>query len=199
MIRRGCLRRAPRSGYARPAKRSPPASGLCRAGRHAIAQTKFRHRACGPPGVGRPRAESARLPRPLARPGCGLPWRESAACDAAPRPSRFNAAARERFAEGFLAAPLRPFATSRAACRRVRSETLPAFGGGSLTPARRAFERPMAMACFAGTAPCLPSRMCSISFPSRASRRARSSFPCRDLLRVDFGSSPLTPAARNTK
>ena len=43
---------------------------------------------------------------------------------------------------------------------------LPAFvpcAGGSLTPARRAFERPMAMACLAERAPCFPSRTCRIS------------------------------------
>jgi hypothetical protein len=34
----------------------------------------------------------------------------------------------------------------------------PAGGGGSFTPARRAFERPMAIACFVDRAPCFPSR-----------------------------------------
>ena len=31
-------------------------------------------------------------------------------------------------------------------------------GGGRWTPARRAFERPIAMACFVDRAPCFPSR-----------------------------------------
>jgi len=35
-------------------------------------------------------------------------------------------------------------------------------GGRSFTPARRALERPMAIACFVDRAPCLPLRMCSI-------------------------------------
>src|SRR3954469_5775430 len=60
---------------------------------------------------------------------------------------------------------------------------LPASG----TPARRAFESPMAIACLAERAPCLPLRMSSISsrtnspatvladLPARAFRRARSS------------------------
>jgi hypothetical protein len=33
-----------------------------------------------------------------------------------------------------------------------------AGGCGSLTPARRAFDRPIAIACFVEAAPCLPSR-----------------------------------------
>jgi hypothetical protein len=33
-----------------------------------------------------------------------------------------------------------------------------AGGDGSSTPARRAFERPIAIACFVERAPCLPSR-----------------------------------------
>ena len=35
---------------------------------------------------------------------------------------------------------------------------VPAPGAGSFTPARRALERPMAIACFGERAPCLPSR-----------------------------------------
>jgi hypothetical protein len=31
-------------------------------------------------------------------------------------------------------------------------------GAGSLTPARLAFDRPIAIACFVDRAPCLPSR-----------------------------------------
>ena len=49
----------------------------------------------------------------------------------------------------------------RAACLRVFFD--PFSGGGKSTPARRAFERPMAIACLAERAPCLPSRTCSIS------------------------------------
>ena len=107
---------------------------------------------------------------------------EAAACG-----SRFSlrVAARDRFGDGF-ACRLCPLRLSRAACFRVLALACPFRGGGSLTPARRAFERPIAMACFAERAPCFPSRMCSISsrtnspawvdgdLPSLASFRARS-------------------------
>src|SRR6266446_7483452 len=46
--------------------------------------------------------------------------------------------ARDRLADGRLR--LRPRATSRAAFRAVCFEVFPAFGGGSFTPARRAFD-----------------------------------------------------------
>jgi len=64
-------------------------------------------------------------------------------------------------------------------------DLLPRLSGMS-TPARRASDRPIAIACFAFFAPCLPARMRSISsftnspacvladFPARLSRRARS-------------------------
>src|SRR5216684_1147791 len=78
----------------------------------------------------------------------------------------------------------RPFARARFADSRVRADARPFAGGGSSTPARLAFDRPIAMACFAERAPCLPWRMCSISsltnspacvdgaLPSRLSSRA---------------------------
>ena len=64
-------------------------------------------------------------------------------------------------------------------------DLLPRLSGMS-TPARRASDNPIAMACFAFFAPCLPARMRSISsftnspacvladFPARLSRCARS-------------------------
>jgi hypothetical protein len=70
--------------------------------------------------------------------------------------------------------------------RGVRFERRDAFRGGILTPARRAFERPIAMACCVDRAPCFPARVWSISsrtnspawvegdLPSRRSRRTRS-------------------------
>src|SRR4029078_2067212 len=88
--------------------------------------------------------------------------------------------ARERFAEVFFPALRR----SRFACSRVSADAF--FGGGNSTPARRALDRPIAIACFVERAPCLPSRMCSISsrtnspacvvgaFPSCFALRARS-------------------------
>src|SRR5262249_17883474 len=93
--------------------------------------------------------------------------------DAADRPSRFRAplVARDRVAEGL---------------RLVAFVVWPLGFGGSSTPARRAFDNPIAIACFVLRAPCLPSRIWCISsrtnspacvvgaFPSRASWRARS-------------------------
>src|SRR5439155_22076008 len=94
----------------------------------------------------------------------------------------------------FFAVFFFPFLRSRAACFRVSFD--PFLGGFNFTPARRAFERPMAIACLVDRAPCLPSRTCSISsrtnspawvlgaFPSFLSSSARSkvSFSGIDLL-----------------
>jgi len=86
-------------------------------------------------------------------------WRASDECEAADRPSRFSAAltARDRVAET-LRLGFRPFAESRAACAFIFFED-PGLGGGSFTPARRAFDSPIATACLELRAPCLPSRM----------------------------------------
>ena len=88
---------------------------------------------------------------------------DSASVDAAALPSRFNLRfdAADRFGDTFVF--LAPFAKSRFACFRVASEVVPGFGGGSFTPARRALDSPIAIACAADRAPCLPSRMCLIS------------------------------------
>ena len=69
--------------------------------------------------------------------------------EAAERPSRFSAVlvARERLADGLRAVLFSSLAS------RVPGR------GGSLTPARRALERPMAIACLVFRAPCLPSRI----------------------------------------
>ena len=79
--------------------------------------------------------------------------------------SRFSAArvARLRLASGERLGSALPRAESRAALFRVRSDVDPAFGAGRSTPARRAFDNPMAIACLVERAPCLPSRTCSIS------------------------------------
>jgi hypothetical protein len=85
-------------------------------------------------------------------------WRDSALRDAALRPSRFSlrSMARERRGEG--RARLRPARLADAALFRV--EAFAVFGGGgSFTPARRAFDRPIATACLVERAPCFPSRM----------------------------------------
>jgi hypothetical protein len=81
--------------------------------------------------------------------------------DAALRPSRLSrfSIARERRADVFFLPPVRAFRDSRAAARRVSSEVVPFLGGFSFTPARRALDSPMAIACWVERAPCLPSRM----------------------------------------
>ena len=88
---------------------------------------------------------------------------DNACFEAELRLSRLSArfVARERFRDGFVRGPTRPLARSRFAWRFVRC--LPRFGGGNFTPARRALDRPMAIACSGDRAPCSPFRMCSIS------------------------------------
>jgi len=89
--------------------------------------------------------------------------RDNASGEAAAALSRWRAftVARDRLAEGFF--PESAFSRSRCALRRVASEVLPGFGGANFTPARRALESPMAMACFVERAPCFPARISSIS------------------------------------
>jgi len=65
--------------------------------------------------------------------------------------------ARERLGET-AGLPERPFARSRSACFRTRFVARPALGGPNLTPARRAFDNPIAIACCGDLAPCFPSR-----------------------------------------
>jgi hypothetical protein len=87
-------------------------------------------------------------------------WRASAVEDAAARPSRFNArrtARARRGARGLVAAPRRPARLAAAALFFVCAFAL-AGGLRSFTPERRAFDNPIAMACFVERAPCLPSR-----------------------------------------
>jgi hypothetical protein len=81
-------------------------------------------------------------------------------CDAAERPSLRKAplTAVARFLEIVRRPPRLAFAVSRAACRRVRAEAVRLFGGRSFTPARRALDRPIAIACLVDRAPCFPSR-----------------------------------------
>ena len=113
---------------------------------------------------------------------------ERASFDAAARPSRLSAfkVACERFRDGLAFGSFSPFFRSCFAFRRVPSGTAPFLGTGNSTPARLAFESPMAIACLAERAPCSPLRIASISsrtnspacvdadFPSRLSRCARS-------------------------
>jgi hypothetical protein len=106
---------------------------------------------------------------------------ESAFREAADRPSRLSAfvTARARFREVALAPRFAPFLSSRLALRRVCFEAAPFFGGGNFTPARRAFDKPIAIACLVDRAPCLPSRMCSISSRTNSPACAEGDFPSR--------------------
>jgi hypothetical protein len=84
-----------------------------------------------------------------------LAWRDRAFVDTVLFGSRFSTRliARERLADGLVW--LRAARVAAAALRRVEALALRG-GGGSFTPARRAFERPIAIACFVDRAPCLP-------------------------------------------
>jgi len=64
---------------------------------------------------------------------------------------------------------------SRFAWRRVRFEAAPFFGGGNFTPARRAFDKPIAIACLVERAPCSPYSPACVEddLPFRSSLRAR--------------------------
>jgi hypothetical protein len=84
--------------------------------------------------------------------------RDNAADDATRRLSRFNAwtLARARRLDGRE----RRLALRLAVAALRFVEALALRGGGpSLTPDRRAFERPIAIACLVDRAPCFPSRM----------------------------------------
>jgi hypothetical protein len=132
--------------------------------------------------------------------------RDNADLEADPEPFFFSASnvARERFAEGRDRLRPLPLAKSCSACFRTCSELFPRFGGGNLTPARRAFDRPIAIACCTEAAPCFPSRTCSISsrtnspacvdgdLPSSASFRARSTTCSSGIARIL--SRAVTPA-----
>src|SRR5262245_15581155 len=87
---------------------------------------------------------------------------DSDARDAALRPSRLRARliARDRLADGARGARLPwPASQARSAPSRVRWLVFPGAGGGRSTPARRASERPIAIACLADRAPCSPRRI----------------------------------------
>ena len=92
-----------------------------------------------------------------------LACRDNAVREAARRPSRFRARNVARDLDGDALRPNLARERSRCACFLVRAVAVPFLGGLSLTPARRAFERPIAIACFVDRAPCFPLRTCSIS------------------------------------
>jgi hypothetical protein len=126
------------------------------------------------------RREAAERAEARRRFAADLVWRDIAPCDAAERPSRSSAARvaceRRRDTPFF---PFLPRARSRFALRRVRAGTVPFSGGGRSTPARRAFDSPMAIACFGERAPCLPSRMCSNSSRTNSPACVLGALPLR--------------------
>ena len=105
-----------------------------------------------------------------------LAWRASDFLDAARCGSRFKARliARDRAIDGraCLLAPR----LAEAALRLVLAFE-PAGGRGSVTPARRAFDKRIAIACFVDRAPCLPFRMCSISSRTNSPACVLGAFP----------------------
>lgn len=85
--------------------------------------------------------------------------------------------ARDRVAEGFFLDRAR--FKANLALRRVWAEAFPFIGAWSFTPARRAFESPMAIACFVDRAPCFPSRMWCISSRTNSPACVDGDFPSR--------------------
>jgi hypothetical protein len=124
---------------------------------------RFRHRGC----ARRNSSLNLLVTYPCHYCSCGLArcralvraWRESARAEAADVPSRRSAfnEALDRRAEDLFVRWCPAFESRFAACK-VSRDTRPFFGGFKSTPARRAFDRPIAMACFAERAPCFPSR-----------------------------------------
>jgi hypothetical protein len=74
--------------------------------------------------------------------------------------------------------PRLPARLADAALRFVLAFAL-AGGRGSFTPERRAFESPIAIACFVEVAPCFPSRMWCISSRTNSPACVLGAFPCR--------------------
>jgi hypothetical protein len=74
---------------------------------------------------------------------------------------RFEVAVRPSWRKAFLTARARfllDLARRKAAAALRRIFIFPVLGGRSFTPARRAFESPIAIVCWGDRAPCFPSR-----------------------------------------
>ncbi len=125
---------------------------------------------------------------------------DSAALDAGLLLSRFKAlvAAAERFAEGLRSAGV--FASSRLACFRVLSLAFPFAGAFSLTPARRALDNPMAIACLVFRTPCSPARTRSISSRTKSPACVEGELPewgSASAFLTDFLAGILSRIARH--
>jgi hypothetical protein len=73
---------------------------------------------------------------------------------------------------------------SRAACSRIFFDAV--FDGGKFTPARRALDSPMAIACLVERPPCLPSLTCSISSRTNSPAWVLADLPSRSYLFQPF-------------
>jgi hypothetical protein len=104
-------------------------------------------------------------------------WRERADFDTVDVGSLFRAFTRALDLVREIGSCLRAFSDSRIAFVRVFSGTDPFFGGSSFTPALRASESPIAMACFVDLAPCSPFRIFSISSCTNSPAWVLADFP----------------------
>jgi hypothetical protein len=86
------------------------------------------------------------------------------------------------------------FARCRYPWLLVRAWAVPFGGGGSGTPARRAFDRPIAIACSGDRAPCFPSRMWCISSRTNSPAALDGRSPLRSL-RLAFSIVSLSGIA----
>ena len=98
------------------------------------------------------RAACERLERVLRR-AADLAWLDSARREAPDRPSPLSTSrlARDRLADGRLLREERWLLLS------FWADAVPSGGGGSFTPAFRAFDSPIAIACLGFLTPCFPS------------------------------------------
>ena len=128
------------------------------------------------------RAEALRAFAVL-RPAAVRAWRDRAFFDAARCGSRFRAAsvARDRRGDGRVWRWPARFADAALCLVRSVAE---GGGEGSFTPARRAFDKPIAIACFVEAAPCLPSRTWWISSRTNSPAWVDGARPARFNLRA---------------
>ena len=120
--------------------------------------------------------------------------RDNAFRDAALCPSRLSASrtARDRVADVF--AGRLPCASAFFALRRVLAAAVPFFGAANFTPARRAFERPMAMACLVDVRHACP-REHGVS-PRARTRQPAWTVPCPGAHPHALAPASSSPACR---
>ena len=120
----------------------------------------------------------------LRREAARFAWRESAVRDAVLFGSRLSTRDTARATRGRRRV-LRlcwPASNAYSALLRVRSLTLPFFGGS--TPARLACDSPMAIACSGDRAPCSPRRILRISSRTNSPAWVLGALPARLSLRA---------------